>query len=297
MALLTFLPEEAEQIRYNIPHLPVRLSSPALTGTRTDPAPHWHEELEILQVLKGSLQVRTRRQDISLRAGDICVITSRSPHLLNAVPDRQVRFFTTHVDLRLFVENYTLQLSLLYPLFFDTAADCRLLPAEDGSCGEIRQLLEKIRSFENSRPPAYALELSGLFHLLLAHLCRRFLAADDNAIPADEIVILEQMVNYISRFYPEKIRLTDIAAAGNVGRSKCCAIFKMNLNLSPVEFLNSYRLSVSRDLLITTPHKVSEIASACGFPHQSYFTKVFREKYGCTPNAYREQNIRDCPNF
>ena len=108
---------------------------------------------------------------------------------------------------------------------------------------------------------------------------------------------INSMMDFITRFYGNKIHLDDIARAGNVCRSKCCALFKSYLNLTPIEFLNAYRLSISKDMLISTNYRISVIAVSCGFPHQSYYTKLFLQKYGYTPNEYRLKNVQDSPNY
>ena len=53
------------------------------------------------------------------------------------------------------------------------------------------------------------------------------------------------MVQFIYRHYAEKLTLADIAAAGGVCRSKCCALFARYAQQPPIEYLNRYRLEVS----------------------------------------------------
>ena len=83
------------------------------------------------------------------------------------------------------------------------------------------------------------------------------------------------MVSYIFQNYSGRITLDDIAAAGNVSRSKCCRIFRDRLQQTPIDFLNQYRLQVSRRLLLEDGLSVTEAATACGFGHLSYFSKLF----------------------
>ena len=90
----------------------------------------------------------------------------------------------------------------------------------------------------------------------------------------------------------EKLSLDEIAASGNVSRSKCCRIFKHYLQQSPIDFLNAYRLKISCSLLTATDKSVTEIALACGFNNLSYFSKYFCQHYGCTPRAYRNRKYQ-----
>ncbi len=69
---------------------------------------------------------------------------------------------------------------------------------------------------------------------------------------------------------------------------ECCRCFKENLNTTPFSYLIDYRLYKSCELLSHTSMSITEIAITCGFGSSSYFTKLFREKFSCTPGEYRK---------
>ena len=56
---------------------------------------------------------------------------------------------------------------------------------------------------------------------------------------------------------------------------------------SPIDFVNDYRLEVSRSLLQYTDTSVADIAFNCGFTSQSYFTKLFSRTFHMTPTEFR----------
>ena len=121
----------------------------------------------------------------------------------------------------------------------------------------------------------YELEIVGLMHILWSRLYRKLLANDythPNKTAIIPILLQKDMVSYIHQHYAERLTLSDIAASGNVCRSKCCKIFKRYLMQSPIEFLNTYRLEISSNLLKDTSKSVTEVAFACGFNHLSYYS-------------------------
>jgi len=75
---------------------------------------------------------------------------------------------------------------------------------------------------------------------------------NDNINTQNNLETQKNMVSFIYQHYSEKILLDDIAASGYVSRSKCCIIFKHYLHQSPIDFLNSYRLKVSCNMLKNT---------------------------------------------
>jgi AraC-like DNA-binding protein len=63
---------------------------------------------------------------------------------------------------------------------------------------------------------------------------------------------------------------------------------RAKLNRSFTDLLTQYRTDHAAQLLTRTQASVAEIALACGFPDQSYFTKVFKRRTGRTPLVYRQ---------
>ena len=97
----------------------------------------------------------------------------------------------------------------------------------------------------------------------------------------------KQMVNYINENYGDKITLQNIAEAGKVSKSKCCSLFKTYMGISPIDYVNAYRLRVSRTILEKEDTPISDVAYTCGFSSQSYFTKLFNRTFNMTPRDYR----------
>ena len=101
--------------------------------------------------------------------------------------------------------------------------------------------------------------------------------------------ILKQMLAYLYEHYTEKITLEEIAAAGQISKSSCTAIFKEYLQETPINHLISYRLTQATELLLYTDMTVTEIAYAVGFSGSSYFTEAFRKNFDQTPTEYRRK--------
>ena len=58
---------------------------------------------------------------------------------------------------------------------------------------------------------------------------------------------------------------------------------------TPTNFLKSFRLRKSIELLQAKKFNISEISYACGFSSPAYFTKCFRDTFGKTPRAFSEK--------
>ncbi len=61
------------------------------------------------------------------------------------------------------------------------------------------------------------------------------------------------------------------------------------IGMTPTEHINGKRLSLAAQLLLQGDMPVIEICGACGFNSLSRFYRLFTERYGCAPKAFRSQ--------
>ena len=59
------------------------------------------------------------------------------------------------------------------------------------------------------------------------------------------------------------------------------------MGISPIAYLNNYRMSVAADRLADTPDTISEISYSVGIQDPLYFSKFFKKTYGMAPKEYR----------
>lgn len=81
------------------------------------------------------------------------------------------------------------------------------------------------------------------------------------------------------------------ALARRVGsnNNKLQSGFKKYYGQTVNAYMNSIRMEKGRDLLISTDYNVSEIVDRIGLSSKSYFSKMFRERYGMSPSEFRKK--------
>lgn len=68
-------------------------------------------------------------------------------------------------------------------------------------------------------------------------------------------------------------------------------IFQRELGVSPQDYLQDLRLEHAQNLLITDPKlSVGQIAEACGYSSQYYFSSVFKKAFGIPPREFRSRS-------
>jgi AraC-like DNA-binding protein len=62
--------------------------------------------------------------------------------------------------------------------------------------------------------------------------------------------------------------------------------FKHEYNLTVNKYMQNKKLEAAKEMLMTSEKNISEIVTAIGLNNRSYFSKIFKEKYGVNPNYF-----------
>lgn len=248
---------------------------------------HWHEDIEFIYVLDGSMDYYINGKNVLLKKGDSIAVNSGRLHYGYSTCKNECHFYCIILHPSLITANKKLYEKYITAVIHYRKADYIWFHSD----GNMAEILQSLYHLKMNPSPSYELEVIGLFHMLWKKIYDTISSEsnDTETTISAELLSQRQMVSYIYQNYSGDISLDEIAAAGNVCRSKCCQIFKKYVGQSPMDFANSYRLECSQRLLLTTILSITEICMACGFNHLSYFSRQFQMKYGCTPRDYRKQ--------
>jgi AraC-like DNA-binding protein len=91
-----------------------------------------------------------------------------------------------------------------------------------------------------------------------------------------------------TNFTDPALDMERVVAATGTNRSKVNSVLKSELGMTFTNHLNKLRLAeAARRLAENSDMTVADIACAVGYANVSYFNKLFKEAYGCTPKAFR----------
>lgn len=255
---------------------------------------HWHDDIEWIYTISGKMCYYINGRRILLNENDSLMVNARQMHYGYSYMEHDCHFLCILFHPSLFGSNKTLLQKYVTPVIEN--ADCEYLHFDSKQTRgqEIAEYLEQIRCLKERAANAYEMQAVAVMFQLWSSLlqCGELVAEDNKSGSNSDLEIQKNMVSFIYLHYAEQISLNEIAASGNVSRSKCCLIFKHYRQQSPVDFLNAFRLKTSCNLLRNTEKSVTEIAFSCGFNHLSYFSKLFIKNFGCSPREYRNQENR-----
>jgi AraC-like DNA-binding protein/ligand-binding sensor protein len=100
---------------------------------------------------------------------------------------------------------------------------------------------------------------------------------------------LRKAERFIWENYTRKISLQEISGAAGLSAPYFSTIFKDEMGENLSGYLNRLRVEKAGHMLTETDLTLSEIATACGFEDQSWFSKIFKSYTGVSPGKYRGQ--------
>lgn len=98
---------------------------------------------------------------------------------------------------------------------------------------------------------------------------------------------IRKALQYIALNYPSHITLKDVAEQVDLSANHFSSLFTKIVGMHFRDYLCHVRVEECKRLLQSTDYSLAEIATATGFPDQSYFSKVFKKVVGVSPGKYR----------
>jgi two-component system response regulator YesN len=101
-------------------------------------------------------------------------------------------------------------------------------------------------------------------------------------------LLLRKAVDYLNAHYVEDVTLNQVAEHIYVSSFYISRMFKKELGINFVDYLNELRINKAKELLMDARFKTYEVAEAVGIPNAHYFSKLFRKYAGMTASEYKQ---------
>ena len=101
-------------------------------------------------------------------------------------------------------------------------------------------------------------------------------------------ICIDDSIVYIKNNYMNKIGVNDLSKAAKLSPSRFYSVFKKQMGVSPISYLNSYRMSVASEMLINTDISINEVSYNVGINDPVYFCKMFKKTFSQSPGKFRE---------
>jgi AraC-like DNA-binding protein len=91
----------------------------------------------------------------------------------------------------------------------------------------------------------------------------------------------------VHKHYAEPLSRGDMASYAGLSESHLTRCFRQEMGVTPIAYLNRYRVRQAKALLKAGDKSITEVAMAVGFSDSHYFARVFRREVGVSPSTYQ----------
>jgi len=128
-------------------------------------------------------------------------------------------------------------------------------------------------------------ELADALHSLVKYIAATI--APFRGIPHG--TAMRKAERFIQENFTRKISLSEIASVAGLSAPYFSTVFREEMGENFSTYLNRLRVEKAKHMLRETSFPLSEIASACCFDDQSWFSRLFKFFTGISPGKYRER--------
>lgn len=245
---------------------------------------HMHEEIEVMEVLDGCIYYTINGKEIQVKKGETIFVNSNCMHASFLKDSTHCTFLVLLIHPSTFENNPLVYETYVKPILSKHSSNYMIFHHHTGLASSMRIMLEAALT----QSSAYQLTLIGEAYNVMRYIYEQMTQSTPHIHNQKDMQSLNCMTTFIYDNYASKLSLQDIAHCCDISPSTCTRLFNTYMNHTPIDFLNLYRLEIASHLLRDTKHSISEIALQCGFDQQSYFNRIFKKEYGCTPLQYRK---------
>ncbi|MBN7773018.1 AraC family transcriptional regulator [Clostridium aminobutyricum] len=250
---------------------------------------HFHDDIEVVYVLEGSIALKNGYYNYILKQGDIFILNDREIHSFTKTNEGNM-VMMLQLDLSYFSNYY----GNLKNNFFVTD-----MQDDDESLDILRNILGRIMMEILEKGYGYEHKVIESTHNLLACLLadfQYFLMEDGKFInetknKGNKVLAgrLRRITGYMYENYTRKLTLNEIADKEHLSIYYLSHVIKEATGLSFQDLLSFIRVEESEKLLLGTNKKVGAISEEMGFSAVRYYIKHFKTWFGMHPLEYRKK--------
>jgi AraC-like DNA-binding protein len=265
-----------------------------LVGTYPTPNPtHRHEKWELMIVENGNIINHVNKTPYKATAGDVFLLGPAHLHAIEVLSPqhlhRDVYFNTSDIELALDMLSEDLKKDVLSgKVLIHLQLDMNDLTSLNKNISRLESicLVESLKqNSSNEIKKLRTISVSILQYVLGIYSTNSLLK--ENIYP-------EWLYSFLTTLHSPGIftqSVNKIIEKTNYSHTQFGKLFKKYCGVPLIEYVKNLRLMYAANLLKSTTHTTLFICENCGYDSYSYFERVFKEKFGCTPTQYRKAHL------
>lgn len=258
---------------------------------------HRHNFIEAVFLAQGACVHVYHGEKVRLIPGDIFIITPHEDHSYE-ISSKTVIYNCLFYPEALGEDWANLkQISGIYeflivePFYRPEAGRQEILHLTPEENEAIKSILNGMLTEQENRLEGFELmQKANLIKFLcfLGRVWRKQFSGSGNLYSGRRNMLAEAMA-YIEQNMKDDMKIEKLASKAYMSPNYFRKLFKETTGLTPIEYINSLRISKARRLLETGEVAISEAGEAVGINDLNYFSKIFKANTGMTPSEYKRR--------
>lgn len=246
--------------------------------------PHWHNSLEIVYMLEGSMTVTFENKKVTILPEEFIVVNSRTIH---AVASKKNRALVLQIPSTVF-EKYVRNIDSFN-------FDVHMHPKNEDEImklNRIKRMFHDMYEVYDTQPEGYLLRFNSLLYEMLFTLIHSYsykLAQKQINKNNKYLNRLKEITTFLNTYHNEQITIYQVADKFGYNPDYLSRFFKKYMGLTIIDYLYEIRINYVYQDLVDTDLNVNEIFGNHGCSNYRVAMKFFKSRYGCTPKEKRKQ--------
>lgn len=243
---------------------------------------HWHDDMEIVYLLAGSMEVEDGDSRRILQADDFVIINSRDIHSTRCIGHARTLLLQFPINfLRANIPDYD-------TIRFEGYEQPFLSPEQN----EMRKLLLAVAGlYEKRNQEGFRLAFLGHLYTILYTLVRDFkrIVSPQALLKTEKnLARLSTITSYVDAHYTQPLSVRQAASLIHVGEEYFCRYFKKYMGITFLDYVMQVRIQHIDHDLLHTDLPVAEILERNGVSNYKAFLLKFKQLYHMSPRQRRE---------
>ena len=247
---------------------------------------HFHNDIEIIYMIEGSVFVKAKGEMVLMKKNDIFILEKNIPHDFEGTDEKNAAL----------VMQFNPSFSAgFYPRLSRLRFTRNLLTPADGRIYDEmrRSVLSVVKSFR-SKTEGFSFAITRTVCDICIQIVEDMQTVELTAelVNREErnITRLTRIMEYVNAGYMNRITLKELSALEGLNMCYLSHFIKDNLGMSFQQYLNKVRIKNAERMIAGTDKSNLDICIACGFSDYRYLHKAFVAEYGCTPAQYKKRS-------
>lgn len=251
---------------------------------------HYHNCLELGICLQGSGTVTVGDQSWTYTPGTVLLMPRNVRHAQQNENGSLIhwRYLAVNEERLLLVAAPECR-TLIERMLQQVGSSCLVLQKTDFEA-EISFYFDLLFDWHQKRGEAARPETEACVVLLLTRIAHH---AEQSVmgLPVDTDLRrpVEPAITYVAEHYAQSVTVAQMARSCAMSESYFRNVFRRLMHMSPLEYLNRYRIHRAMNLLRVTDYAITNVALRCGFPSVATFNRNFQHYVQETPTSWRRR--------